>query len=336
MKTKIMLLVGIIATSMWFFSAQIQEKLAGNKPTKSYEEFNREQGRSEYLDDDLAKLTAAAEKEPLNIEKQQALAEGIVAKISQTDSPPQALVFELISTLQKILEIKPDDAQTLLSMGNISYNYQIFDRAAHYFKKYLEIEKEDHGTRATYGSTLSFIGEFDQAEKELLYVIAREPKSFLARANLAINYAISGAKDKAMEAAKEAVEFAPDQESATKFNQFINTIFDESAKPVAPAEDLMAQNQAGDMDRGPISLIEEDIRQNPIAGPKFIRAYAKGRDLELHFINFPMKGMPPFAKEKFIATITSSIEKNQMTDNFDNLRFVDHGTNELMESVKLK
>jgi hypothetical protein len=62
---------------------------------------------------------------------------------------------------------------------------------------------------------------------------------------------------------------------------------------------------------GPTWLVSlrDTIKNNPIAGPKFddLSFSSSDKAVTLLFSNFPMEGMPPFAKTKFISSITKSI-----------------------------
>lgn len=78
------------------------------------------------------------------------------------------------------------------------------------------------------------------------------------------------------------------------------------------------------------------VKSNPVAGPKFVRYEdVSGGTLKLFFAEFPMKQMPPFAKEKFFgglkAAALSSGAKNLKT-----IVFIDHATGAQMEVLTVQ
>jgi tetratricopeptide (TPR) repeat protein len=313
----------------------LQNSISGQKPQVEYDTYIRDQNRTANFDENLTQLASAAESAPKDAVAWKKFANALASKIYSPENAgsnaTQGLVIELIDALRHILDLEPNDPETLLSMANINYNFQVFDKAAEYFDQYLKINKGDHLSRATFGSALSFLGRFDEAEKELIYVTAQEPTFFLARANLAISYALAGNKDQASRASQEALPYAKDEETRAKFKGFLDDILN----PKQPTEPV----DAGPLPKKPsdplLSGIEADIRNNPVAGPKFVYAKIDKDALILNFANFPMAAMPPFAKEKFFNTVRESVERNKLTQ-IKVVKFLDHGTNETMDSLDLK
>lgn len=330
-KLKIASLI-LLAALLVAIPLYLQSSLAGEKPSLPYDEYMKNQNRASSFDDNLKALAKAAETAPNDIATWKKFANALANKVySSEDSTNQGNVIELIDALRHILDLDPNDPETLISMANINYNFQVFDKAAEFFDRYLKINKDDHLSRATYGSALSFLGQFDSAEKELLYVIAKEPSFFLARANLAITYALSGDKDLAKKTAAEAKRYAKDEQTRARFDSFLEEIL--NPKPQTEVATDKAPTSPVDPS---LAGIEADIRGNPVAGPKFVFAKKQAEGvLELNFANFPMKGMPPFAKEKFFASIRESISRNNLSE-IQKVTFVDHATNETMDILSLK
>jgi hypothetical protein len=329
---KILILLALAGTFI-ALPYYLQNSISGQKPEVEYDTYVKDQNRTANFDENLTQLASAAEAAPKDAVAWKKFANALAAKIYAPEpgnNSTQGLVIELIDALRHILDLEPNDPETLLSMANINYNFQVFDKAAEYFDQYLKINKTDHLSRATFGSALSFLGRFDDAEKELIYVTAQEPTFFLARANLAISYALAGNKEKANKAATEALPYAKDEDTRSKFKGFLNDILN----PKKPTEAV----EAGPLPQKPadplLSGIDADIRNNPIAGPKFVYAKIDKEALILNFANFPMAAMPPFAKEKFFNSIKESIERNKLTQ-IKMVKFLDHGTNEMMESFDL-
>ncbi|MDZ4784572.1 MAG: hypothetical protein SGJ02_00715 [bacterium] len=319
----------IVAIALWFIPSEIGKNFQGLKPTEEFESYQRSQVRSEFFDDSINALYDKALQNKSDIPSWKLLSNSIAAKVQSLTEPPQGLVLELIDSMRHVLELAPDDKETLLNMGNISYNFQAFDKAAEYFKLYLDIENGDFNTRATYASALTFNGDFDTAEKELLFTLAKEPSHFLARANLAINYAVSGNKSEAQKAANEALNYAPNEEAKKKFSEFLKSLFTEKKQlktPTIPKSTVPTQFVA----------LDSYLRSNPIAGPKYIRIVASSRDvMDAHFSNFPMSAMPTFAKEKFYSGIKEEVSKHPEMSIFVKLRFLDHSTGEVLAELLL-
>jgi len=326
-------LILISAAIIYFVPSFLEKNLAGNRPTVGYNDYLRNQTRDAEFDEDLKKLHDQAEANPKDLVVWKKLSNQIAKKVfSSKKQPAQGLVLELVDSMQHVLDLDPNDTETLLNMGNISYNFEVFDKAAHFLGQYLQIAKDDFNTRSTYASALSFLGKFEEAEKELLYVIAKEPKFFLARANLAITYALSGDKDAANKATKEAIPYAADKITIEKFEGFINQLLSPKETTVNESNQQIQPSQP----ESDLAALESSIRSNPVAGPKFVFAKSEADTIiNLHFANFPMKAMPPFAKEKFLKGIIDVIKTEKLNEHYKLLRFLDHATGDVMEEVKL-
>lgn len=327
----------VVVASLVAVPWYLQGSLSGNKPTASYDNYMRQQVRSENFDDTLKELSKKAEANPKDINTWKELSNKLADKIYSSQSePPQGMILELIDAMRHVLELQPGDPETLLNMANLNYNFQVFDKSAEYFDAYLKVAKEDHSSRATYASALSFLGKFDEAEKELLYIIAKEPGHFLARANLAISYALAGNKESAKTASVDALKYAKDDETRAKFTGFLEQILSpqpEVASETMPTTTAPITPPASTEFTG----LESSIRNNAVAGPKFVFAKAGAdKTIELHFANFPMKAMPPFARDKFLNGVKDSIKKDGLENKYSQVKFIDHGTREVLDSFEIK
>ena len=83
----------------------------------------------------------------------------------------------------------------------------------------------------------------------------------------------------------------------------------------------------------PLGLLSESIANNSVAGPKFISAELgdKGQ-LKVYFHDFPMQGMPPFVKDKFVNSVKL---KAMGVDGAKDLVFIDKPSGEVMLTVPL-
>ena len=75
------------------------------------------------------------------------------------------------------------------------------------------------------------------------------------------------------------------------------------------------------------------VKQNPVAGPKFVEAQDKGNGvIALYFREFPMQGMPPFVKDKFV----NGIKLKAMDLGVQTLLFIDKDSGEEMVRAAVK
>jgi tetratricopeptide (TPR) repeat protein len=330
---QIKIIIGIaVAATFISVPLYLQNNLSGEKPVVPYDTYVRDQNRAANFTSRLSELSKLAEASPNNPKIWKEFANELAQKVYAPEAQSnQGLVIELIDALRHILDLEPNDPETLLSMANINYNFQVFDKAAEYFGAYLKVSKDDTTARATYGSALSFLGQFDEAEKELVYAISQDPKLFLARANLAISFALAGNKVKAKEAQQEALPFAQDNSTKEKFVVFIDEILN-------PKPNTAKVVEAGPLPQRPtdpaLTGLDSDIRSNPVAGPKYVYSRLDGEILILNFANFPMSAMPPFAKDKFVNSIRESISNNKLSQ-IKEIKFIDHATNETLYEIKL-
>ncbi len=333
MNNNIKIAIGIVVASVFVgLPIYLQGNLSGQKPEVPYDTYIRDQNRVENFTTRLTELSQLAETSPKDVKIWREFANELAKTVySSNTKGSQGLVIELLDALRHILDLEPNDAEALLSMANLNYNFQVFDKAAQYFAAYLKVNKDDAEARATYGSVLSFLGEYDEAEKELVYTISQNPNLFLPRANLAISFALAGNRDKAKKAEKEALPFAADKIMRDKFSVFLEEILN-------PKPQTAKSIEAGPLPKTPtdpaLAGLDSDIRSNPIAGPKFVYAKMEGDTLLLNFANFPMAAMPPIAKEKFLGSIRESITKNKLTK-VKRLKFIDHSTNETLHQASL-
>jgi hypothetical protein len=160
-------------------------------------------------------------------------------------------------------------------------------------------------------------------------------------AYLAITYAQSGNLPKAKELGNNALKVAPSEDARARFSAFVQSL-DEEGAASSPERGNVAPQLAAAQAGGPaapktgIDGFIQAVRSNPIAGPKFA-TYESGKDgtLRLLFRNFPMQGMPPFAKEKFFSNLKKAAADAGLSD-VSELAFVDADTGVEMERVGIR
>lgn len=113
-----------------------------------------------------------------------------------TDQQQQALAA--LTNLQS----NPDDAESLLQMGNIYFDQaeqaqaegnrpsqiRLAQQGVRYYERYLKIRPDDNGARADLASLLFYTGQSDEAIQEVSKVLQSEPDHVNANYNLGIIY----------------------------------------------------------------------------------------------------------------------------------------------------
>jgi tetratricopeptide (TPR) repeat protein len=252
------------------------------------------------LDPHLKKLLEQAEKEDSNIQAWKVYASAI-AEAGQKAEDPRMYILEAVEANKRILSIDPNDRQALLDLGDLCFDQKIFQKALEYYDRYLALEPNDDPVRAQRASTLTFIGKVDESIATLREITGRQPSSFKALAYLSIALAQKGEIAEAQHIGQKALEVSPNTEARARFGAFLGSLGQtgtQTGAQVPPTADWLA-------------ALQEKIKANPIAGSKFIRAEQTGTTIVLLFHDFPMEGMPDFAKNKFINSIQSQIPGNQ-------------------------
>ncbi|NDC38256.1 MAG: zinc-ribbon domain-containing protein [Proteobacteria bacterium] len=344
--TKHYLIILLLAVGIWIPIWFIQDARSGKKPTQTFEQTSMAQTQPADLGADIQRLTTAAKAAPQDYEAQQALAAALVNKLQDSERPSNDLIFAAMEAVGNVLKLKPDDANALIAMADISFNQQVFNKAADYYARYLGVQPNDNDARARYASALSFSGKFDDAIKELKGVLKKDPKNFHASAYLAITYAQMGKQPEAITAGEQALTLAPNEEARARFTNFLDEV-KRPAKPAAqgePAPDAanVRGNTTAALSQSPAAtgtsgnaaeVLANVVRANSVAGPKFVEAKDQGQGvIALYFKEFPMEGMPPFVKDKFV----NGIKLKAMDLNVSTLLFIDKdsGTEMVRAAVK--
>ena len=282
--------------------------------------------------DEIKSLRAAVEADPDNIEKMRMFAAALGDFLRESPQGSPRLALDAVDVLSKILQKMPDDAEALVMMADVSFDQRAFTKAQDFYKRYLQLKPTDHGARARFASTLTFLGKFEESITELDSIIRQDPKNFPAMAYLAITYAQKGDVARAKEVAASALDVAPSQEAKARFSSFVASLDSESQNPKPENERGGTSNSAA---TGPESDVVLAIKNNPIAGQKFVKSEVKeGTTLLLYFKDFPMQVMPPFAKEKFFNGLKQKAESLRHSG-VKKISFVDIDTGTEMESVAL-
>lgn len=269
----------------------------------------------------------AALKAPNDLKLQNEYAAVLVGLIREQEEPPQGLILEAVEQLSKILAINPLEPDALLSLADISFNQQIFSKAAGLYERFLALRPNDEEVRTRYGSSLMFQGEFDKSIEQQKMVLKKNPKSFQATAYLAIAIGQKGDVAAARTTAKRALELAPNDEAKKRLQAFIDSL-DKKPAGLKPDEAQPRQETGAvaPVDAGATSL-EAALRNNPVAGRKFGSLTISGDTATVKMVDFPMQGMPPFAKDKFYSSLADAAKSSGVKT----IIFVDSATGNEMD-----
>jgi cytochrome c-type biogenesis protein CcmH/NrfG len=288
-------------------------------------------------DPQVAILREQLEGDPQNIEKLKMLAGILGDKLRNNPQSSNTKVFEAIDVLSRILAMQPNDPAALVMMADVSFDQKAFTKAQEFYERYLKLEPDNHGARARYASTLTFLGQYDKSISELNSVLKQDPKNFPAMAYLSITYAQQGDFSKAKETGSAALNIAPSDEARARFSAFMTTL---DAQPgtgsspargnVEPAKDAQVPPQAATG----ISGFVDRVKSNPVAGPKFVGHEEVKDDLRLTFKDFPMSQMPPFAKDKFFGSLKKAAQETGISQ-VRTISFIDLASGKVMDQISL-
>ena len=237
----------------WFGSAS----LAGVKPARHFED---EQTQSIPASDEIASLRKVARAAPQSIPAGKALASALMLQLQHAPSPDAQHIFDLIDALAHVLRLDPKDAEALLAMADLSYDRQVYDKAASYYARYLDVAPDNPDARARYASTLAYGGNFSDAQRELESVLAKNPEHFVALAYLAVTLAQLGEREKSLAAGERALKLAPEGEARTQLADFVERVRRGDMPAGAAQTESTLKIGALLSLTGPLGFIGEDFR----------------------------------------------------------------------------
>ncbi len=305
--------------------------LAGVPPTGQMEEDSSAEAPESA---EIVTLRDAAKAAPDDVGSWRALATALILDLQHAQDPSQKEIFDLIEALAQILRLNPQDKDALLNMAEVSFGQQVFDKAADYYKRYLDLAPTDSPARARYASTLTYLGKFKEAQGELESILAKDPENFPALSYLAVTLAKMGEKDKALSVGEHAVRIAPEGEARAGMIEFLGKVRggEVSAAPTGRAD----RGEAPPPVSSGATFVEQlqnRMRQVRIAGPKLVRVEDAGNgEYKAFFKEFPMQQMPPFAKQKFLSEIGQFLQEDK-SGAAKKILLVDVDTAEVMEQV---
>jgi cytochrome c-type biogenesis protein CcmH/NrfG len=288
-------------------------------------------------DPQVALLREQLEADPQNIEKLKMLAGILGDTLRNSPHSSNSTVFEAIDVLSRILAMQPNDPAALVMMADVSFDQKAFTKAQEFYERYLKLEPDNHGARARYASTLTFLGQYDKSVAELNSVLKQDPKNFPAMAYLSITYAQQGDLSKAKQTGTAALDLAPSDEARARFSAFMTTLQSQSGASTSPVRGNMPPAQeAQNAPSSPTGIagFVAQVKNNPVAGPKLVGHEEVQDDLRLTFKDFPMSQMPPFAKEKFFGSLKKALQDANIS-HLKTISFIDIASGKVMDQITL-
>jgi tetratricopeptide (TPR) repeat protein len=241
------------------------------------------------------------------------------AKISTDKVDKAKYMSEAFGILQSLALSEPKDPDIFLYLGDLAFDMQRFEVAKTSFSKFLQLKPNENATRIKLGSTLTFLGEFKQAKKELFSVLVKEPENFQANAFLFINYAQQGKIKTAIEYGDKALSFAPNQEAKDRLNKYL----------ISLKENLNKNDSHNNSNW--ITTVSNFLQKHPMLNQKFMNIKTKDKILSITIRNFPMQVMPDGVKDIFIGKISALIPKDEIIK----IEFIDGDSGKIMLARKI-
>jgi cytochrome c-type biogenesis protein CcmH/NrfG len=273
----------------------------------------------------IAKLADAAKKSPDDVPAWQQL--GFVQYRAGQIDP--AYLADAEATYTHILEREPENLDALRALGNVAFDRNDPARATEYYRQYLRLKPDDLSVQTDLGTMLLSTQQVEAALKAYKDVLAVDPKFFQAQFNLAIAYRTAGDPAQALAALEHARELAPDDPTRQRVDALVAHLKEESGTPGAAEASTGGADMHAD--------IEAIFRGHPIVGPKIERIEWPSADhVRVVLRDFPMDGMPPVVRERFLDRIRSGLRDagaRHAPTAPPVVELVDAGSDRVMETV---
>jgi tetratricopeptide (TPR) repeat protein len=298
----------------------------------------------------IDELAAKTEVAPQDINAWKTLAQ-VQFRASQFDPKYRSAA---LTSYQHVLELAPQDPEALRGAGNVYYDLEEHTKAIEHYQKYLALRPEDPSVRTDLGTMYLYSGDPSKAIVEYQAVVAENPTFFQAYFNLGIAYGEQGNKEKAAQALTRARELTTNQEIRQRVDQVLAQIapgVHPASAPTSEGAGLSAGPSAGLPAGLPAGLsaglsanlspfqraVEELFRSHEIMGPRVSRIeWSSPTQGKAYLRDFPMSGMPPEVRERFVGRLRTKINEAKVLHSIDSelrLEMVDMATGQVMETI---
>lgn len=228
-----------------------------------------------------------------------------------------------LSSYQHLLALVPDDPDALRGIGNVYYDFEEHSKAIDYYERYLALRPDDKNVRTDLGTMYLYTHQADRAVAEYRAVLAKNPDFFQAHFNLGIAY-------------REKADFARARTSLERARALTD---DERIR--ARVDRVLAQLRGGSPQTRPRTAFQRAVEQifhsHDIMGSKVARIeWPAPAGAKVYLQNFPIQGMPPDVRERFLAKLRIQIGLAGKSNNIDasvRVELIDADTRSVMETL---
>lgn len=285
-----------LGLSFFFTGKSLGSAMIGSAPTASLTTKAKAKAKASPLPKSLQPLKEAVDKDPdsipLRMEYLSVLQEHLRIPAHVSERTRQEFATLIASTA----ELAKDSPETLRELAMRSFEVKYFGGARDLYKQYLALKPDDVSVRSQYASTLSFLGEQQQAIQELEGILKQNPEHFQTLAFLSIVKASVGEREEAIQIGKKAIQLAPHQEAKDRLSAFLLKL----EAPDLTSTEATTEN----------SLVQY-LQSHEILSRKFVRLEEQkdSQTLDIYVHDFPMDKMPPFAKVAFLTALKREVQK---------------------------
>jgi cytochrome c-type biogenesis protein CcmH/NrfG len=268
----------------------------------------------------IARMEALATEQPDDLEAWKQLA-FVQYRAGQFD---KTYLDAAEKSYRHVLTRDEDDLDALRGLGNVAYDRNDPAKALDYYRQFLLIEPGNKEVRTDMATMLLAAQQPEEAIRAYQGVLQEDPTFFQAQFNLAIAYRAAGQGDLALAALQRAKEVAPDDDSRQRVETLLAHVQSGGAAAAAPQGSLR-------------DAVEAVFRSHPIVGPRIDAfRWESDRRARVTLREFPMQGMPPMVREKFVERLTSGIRDSKKR--FDSteplaIDIVDAGSGDTMITI---
>lgn len=285
----------------------------------------------------LADLVDKANAAPQDLQAWKTLAEA-QARAARLDSSYRSAA---LSSYRHVLELAPNDLDALRGVGNIYYDFEEFVKAIDYYQQYLTLRPDDANVRTDMGTMYLYSNNIDRAITEYQTVIAKKPDFFQAYFNLGIAYQEKGDTAQAREFLVKAKSLTTEKAIQERIEQVLAQFSGGGstlAPPSSPPSSLPPPS--GNASLSPFQqAVEQLFRSHDIMGTRINRIeWSAAAQARVLFQNFPISGMPPEVRERFLEKLRRQISEARNTNKVGEaitIELIDMDTNQVMETLAM-
>lgn len=269
----------------------------------------------------IAALVDEANAKPADPETWRRLAE-VQFRASQLEASYRSAA---LSSYQHLLELSPDDPTALRGIGNVYYDFEEHTKAIGYYERYLALRPDDANVRTDLGTMYLYTNRADRAIAEYQTVIAANPDFFQAHFNLGIAYREKTDFTQARQSLERARALTDDERIRDRVDHVLAQL-NGGAPPQAQPRTAFQH------------AVEQLFHSHDIMGPKVARIeWSAPAGARVYLQNFPIQGMPPDVRNRFLAKLRIQIGLAKKNNNIDDsviVELIDAETRSVMETLQ--